>query len=251
MKYALPAWLLEAVGEPRPTNFLWTDSKRFIISYVGRPNRFYETAEEAYYSVGDEPIRLDPSLTNAYGVYFGAVRNDGSSALLVSRTDEAILEELEDSLFRFINTTYMEYYRAPNDFLNAYNFIAHHPALWLRARPDEPPVSQHWATDGGVSAVKLYPQAKNAGGHNFVVNLYERVEPEFTITAFDPMLSDQSPSYDEAIITVAAVLHNRFHPTGERRSKLNEHEATEQFLQIATQHKKNLQSRVTSGSFTL
>lgn len=250
MQYALPDWLLEAIGEPRPANFLWSDSKRFIVSYVGRQNRFYRTAEDAYYSVGDEPIRLDASLTNAYGAYFGPLTN-GASPILTSRVDEAVFEELEEALFRFINTTYMEYYRSPKEFLNAYNFVAHHPALWLRAHPDEPPVSQHWETDGGVSAVKLYPQAKSSGGHNFIVNLYERVEPEFTITAFDPMLSDQSPSYEEAIITVAAVLHNRFHPTGELRSKLDEQAATEQFLQMATQHKKNTQTSIFGGNLAL
>lgn len=247
MKYALPAWLLEAVGEPRPVNFIWSDSKNFVVSYNGRPNRFYPTMDAAYSSVGGEAVRIDSALKSTYGAYSGA-RRDGNASLIMSRTDEDVLAKLEETMFSFIRHASTEYFANPTDFMACYDFIAQHPALWLRANPSAPATDQNWEVNGGVSAIKLFPQRKGDGDFNFVINLFERVAPEYTVTEFNEQLSGQTASYEEGIIEAAATLQNFFHPTGERRDRLSEQEAVEQFTRMSLQHKKN--TSVTGGRDT-
>lgn len=242
MKYALPSWLLTALGEPRQEMLLWTDSKRFILSAPNKDDIFFDDFEKAFDSVPNSNLRLDSSICNELGVYFGPPNASGSGRLFMVRNDNASLEALEDAFFEHVEH-YKRYNENPNDFMNAYEYIDTHVALWTRMEPDAPIADQFWETDERLSKASIYPYRRGSS-YSFQIEFGETAPPEHTHTYFDPTLSDQAPSYEELVIAAAAILHENFWPTGERKESLSSDAFYEKFNALEKLRVQNLSERL-------
>lgn len=222
MEYALPHWLLEATGDPVEPQLLWSDSKHFILSSSNEPDQFFATAEEAYDAADSSAIKLDASVTNDLGAYFGALQS-GTSRMLMSTTDDDRLWELEQELFSFIDEINARYLREPDNFMASYNFLDSHPAFWTRTNPAEPIAHQNWQMLDRLSEATIHPY-ENGTVTTFHIELGETAPPDYTHTYFDPDLSDQAPTYEEVIIVGAQRIHEVFWPTGERKENMSAEE---------------------------
>lgn len=236
MKYAIPGWLLEALGESIEPSLLWTDTKRFIISHPDGKDEFFDTPEAAYDSTDHNSLRLDTSLVKDGFLYANA--GNASFRLLSAATDDEILWDLEGCFFEFLDDFNARFIAQPNNFMAAYKYLDNHPAFWVRENSEASITQQHWSTDNRLSKFSIEP-VERGNRHVFYAEFGESAGPEYTHTYYDPELTDQAPTYEEVVIAVAQRTYDQFWPTGERKTTISADQFNTRIEALRTLHIKN------------
>jgi hypothetical protein len=244
-QYALPSWLTLALGERVEPYLLWTDTKRFILSREGEDDQIFTDVEEAYDSVEEPALKMDRSLMNDYGFYLvpNGSNPNGNTRMLMSRTDDDSLWGLEEDLFIFLEEINTRYLSEPENFMASYSFLNMHPAFWTRAHPDEPIDRQVWITGNAISKMHIAPHEHNTG-HLFIVEFGEAAGPDYVNTYVDDDLTDQAPTYEQAVIDAAKKVAGNFWPTGERKTELPSADFNSELRRLQNLHVRNTAEHV-------
>lgn len=156
-----------------------------------------------------------------------------SYRLLISHTstDSRILQYR--SYLGFLQNA-LAYLKNPTDFMLAWNFLDHHPFAWYRWNKERP---DDWATEGLISKMWLQPTYDKEGNILFMMEAGAAVEPERTSHYHDPRLDVYAPSFNDAIIEMAALVHKFFHLDGSERENV-EYEKSELELTLEERMKE-------------
>lgn len=112
-------------------------------------------------------------------------------------------------LMRYLQI-YDSYLQNPNDFVNAWKFVDHHPALWYKTR-------NQWVTSSLVETLTVEVARTKNGNPVIMVEGGTSVRPNRTSHYHDLRLDVNAETYEKAIVGFAARLHKFFNLDGSKR----------------------------------
>lgn len=142
----------------------------------------------------------------------GEERPGTSGRIYLDYNDPRILEY--NHYLSWLNHTVRDYLETPQDFLAAYSFLDHHPAFWHQPRPEQYP--HQWQTDSAISKMWIAPTSNAKGELVFMMECGATV-PGTNHHYHDLKLDVYAPSYNDAIIQTAALVHKFFDVDGSER----------------------------------
>lgn len=182
----------------------------------------FETFKEAYKHVKSlrHQMKFDDSIFDSgqlvdqvIGVsVVGDERPGMSGRIYLGYSDPRILEY--NHYLTWLNGTVRYYLEDPNDFLTAYYFLDSHPAFWYQPRPEEYP--HQWQTGSAISNMWIQPTKNSKGELVFMMECGATV-PGTSHHYHDLKLDVYAPSYNDAIIQTAALVHKFFDLDGSKR----------------------------------
>jgi hypothetical protein len=136
---------------------------------------------------------------------------------MLTASDSESSEYFERSNYVNFLKSALKYLKNPEDFMSSWFFINSHPAFWWRRQAEKFPNS--WTVDEGISKMWLYPDKnkKSPTGLTFMLETGGAVEPDRTSHYHDLRLDIYAPSYEAAIVAMAAKIHKFFYLDGSDR----------------------------------
>jgi len=200
MDYALPYWFRKDLGSVRQPRVIWTDTKQIIVTDSSAEDAIFETLDEALNAVEVRNYTVDESIGSGH---------------LVSN-DALVIQWHEEQFQRFLQAR-KSYLESPETLYEAYSFADSHPALWSYDpdRRGEPIETSGWHLTRLIGRLQIEPR-KVGGETFFTANLNEgsRVLQHNAHYV-------ESGTYEDLIVSLAALLEEEFYPNGvERRMML-------------------------------
>lgn len=205
--------------EPPEVHTMTFSDGRFHLSGI---EETFETFKEAHrhadrmkhQMVFDKSIFDSGQLVDQFvGVsVIGDERPGTSGRIYLDYDDPRILEY--NGYLRWLNGTVRSYLADPEDFLTAYYFLSNHPAFWYQPRPEEYP--HQWQTGSAISKMWIQPTTNDKGELVFMMECGATV-PGTNHHYHDLKLDVYAPSYNDAIIQTAALVHKFYDVDGSER----------------------------------
>jgi hypothetical protein len=216
--------------EPTPAYTLHVENKDLIRVLDENKNvldKEFSDLEKAYDYVKGE-LRYDVKFSGDIDSITGEVSTqlvsvptkNGHHRLLLSGTDEDEYYLAKRHYLDFLELT-RHYEKNPNNFVTAFHWLETHPAFWTR--PDAE--SNYWSTDN-ISRLWIGVTTNRVGETVIMLEHGGAVEPARTDTYHDLRLDVYAPTYEIAIIELAAKVHQFFNVDGSEKENV-EYEKSE------------------------
>jgi len=179
-------------------------------------NAYREIEHMGFDADFDESVLSSPDVESSLGtdmIFMKPEREGAPSAeLLIGPVNNRGIQYYHYYSFLQTAKTYLE---ESSDFLRSYQFLRMHPAFWTR--PDAERNPYYWNTDGGVSSASLSVTQDDKGNVVICLEHGAAVPPERTMRYHDPRLDVYAPTFEQAIIDLAAETHKYFALDGDER----------------------------------
>lgn len=234
--HPLPEWMTDKFPTPRRVATLQYNPK-LKVAEVFLDGKLYEPEEgeeviirgaltDVFHSFARNKrttLSLHPSLKKIKGYsslgkkdstagFYKETENSNYSVGLFSLSDEEHIQIIQDYYNDFMNKTAPKYLKNPKKFLNAYEFINNHPALYITPDKDTPAEKSlmFWEQQAGVDAVRWFANKKGVfveGGPYHEAGRYY----------FDTNLIAKGKTFEKALIAWAEKLHKFYTLDGRSR----------------------------------
>jgi hypothetical protein len=134
--------------------------------------------------------------------------------LLMSRTDSDTEYMAKSNYLYFLKST-LRYEANATDFMTCFHWLNGHPAFWTRYSVDR----NDWNTESNGS-IWLGVTTDNDGKPVIMLETGGAVEPERTSRYHDLRLDVYAPTYEQAIVQLAAKVHKFFDVDGSERENV-------------------------------
>jgi len=135
--------------------------------------------------------------------------------LLLSHTDDDEIYLAKSSYLYWLEST-LAYEANPNDFMTAWYWVDSHPAFWSRYKEG----SNDWSMNNN-SNVWVGVTAKDTGETVIMLETGAAIEPARTSHYHDLRLDVYAPTYEEAFVKLAALVHKFFDIDGSERENVS------------------------------
>jgi len=168
------------------------------------------SGDHALLPMKGEP-ELFPSYLNTKGHYI---------SLSIERTKDTDVFLAKGRYHSFLEST-LRYEKDPDDFRTAWNWLDHHPAFWSRRSEDD----FYWSTESNAH-IWMGVSADREGNTVIMLEHGAAVRDSRTHHYHDLRLDVYAPTYEEAIIQLAAKVYQFFEVDGSARENV-EYEKSE------------------------
>lgn len=151
--------------------------------------------------------------------------------LLLGRGEDESVWLAKSKYFDFLKRS-NRYVSNPNDFRTSFRWLDTHPIFWFRYSAD----SNDWQDNGAIGKMWIEVTADKQGNTVIMLEHGSAVEPARTTHYHDLRLDVYAPTYEKAIIELAALVHKFFDVDGSERTDV-EYEKSE--LELMLEDKLN------------
>ena len=210
----LPAWLREALPEPRPQLTLYYDDEGFKVT---GDNNVYDTAEKAYNAHQDDNLTASQTINGRGGKLRRGMFFCDNRRLLIFVSDIEHQEMIVETYQEWLELD-AQWRKQNKNFAYVYRWLNTHPMFWTK--PKKPSMGWLWNTDGGTSGftVDVY---RWKGKLCIRVEAGEHVAPEYDLHYFDPRLTGIGRTMEQAYRKLAENIRKHYNPDGTEKHPKN------------------------------
>lgn len=220
----LPAWFSAELPEPEPTVTITYKNKLFHLSTETTSFTTIIAAYDYARSLDNTGIIFDPSINKHGGKLSGEMffcareANTSTSRLLMAQTTQSRLQMLKYEYAVWTKETHPTWLKNQNDWVEAYNWLQHHPAFWYRNTEDK---TFNWGMDEGLKSVWQFAYRDKKKNSYVGMEHGTHVEPEYKYHYHDVRLDVTAKTFEKAYILLAKKVNKFFNPDGTERENVS------------------------------